>query len=326
MFDVVLVVLVNLVLLFNLFWNGLLVLKLVSQLGVGNGCIIYYFIDDQGLVMLGLKLVVGCSFIVVDVEYCGFCDQRELLIVMLIKVFVDKLFLDGSVLGKVVYLDGGSMLSIIIGLVDCLQVLGIGSWINSFVWNFIFVLICINVNFLCYVVCVKLGWLQVVMQVVFNVFYGVNCLCVMDDDSVKLFVQICQQVYCVDVGMVILMGVVCLILLGVIVVGIVGLISFWVGQCYCQIGVWCVLGVCKIDILYYFQMENLLIFGVGVVIGLGLVIGLNMLLMQYFEMDWLLVLYVLVGIVVVMVLGQGVVFVLVWCVFNVLLVVVMWLV
>ena len=85
--------------------------------------------------------------------------------------------------------------------------------------------------------------------------------------------------------MAILMGVVCLILLGVTAAGIVGLTSFWVGQRHRQIGVRRALGARKIDILHYFQIENLIIAGVGAVIGLLLAVGLNMLLMQRFEMD-----------------------------------------
>lgn len=307
--DVASVAPVNSVPLLNSSWNGSLALKPASQLGAGNGRTTYYFTDDQGLATLGLKLVAGRSFTAADVEHRGFRDQREPSIVMLTKALADKLFPDGSALGKVVYLDGGSTPSTIIGLVDRLQVPGTGSWTNSFVWNSTLVPTRINANFSRYAVRAKPGRLQAAMQAVPNVLYGVNRLRVMDDDSVKSFAQIRQQAYRADVGMAILMGVVCLILLGVTAAGIVGLTSFWVGQRHRQIGVRRALGARKIDILHYFQMENLLISGVGAVIGLGLAIGLNMLLMQHFEMDRLPVLYVLAGIVAVMALGQGAVFV-----------------
>lgn len=307
--DVASVAPVNSVPLLNSSWNGSLALKPASQLGAGNGRTTYYFTDDQGLATLGLKLVAGRSFTAADVEHRGFRDQREPSIVMLTKALADKLFPDGSALGKVVYLDGSSTPSTIIGLVDRLQVPGTGSWTNSFVWNSTLVPTRLNANFSRYAVRAKPGRLQAAMQAVPNVLYGVNRLRVMDDDSVKSFADIRTQAYRADVGMAILMGVVCLILLGVTAAGIVGLTSFWVGQRHRQIGVRRALGARKIDILHYFQMENLLISGVGAVIGLGLAIGLNMLLMQHFEMDRLPVLYVLAGIVAVMVLGQGAVFV-----------------
>ncbi|MGN6229364.1 MAG: ABC transporter permease [Dyella sp.] len=307
--DVASVAPVNSVPLLNSSWNGSLALKPASQLGAGNGRTTYYFTDEQGLATLGLKLVAGRSFTAADVEHRGFRDQKEPSIVMLTKALADKLFPDGSALGKVVYLDGGSTPSTIIGLVDRLQVPGTGSWTNSFVWNSTLVPTRINANFSRYAVRAKPGRLQAAMQAVPNVLYGVNRLRVMDDDSVKSFADIRTQAYRADVGMAILMGVVCLILLGVTAAGIVGLTSFWVGQRHRQIGVRRALGARKIDILHYFQMENLLISGVGAVIGLGLAIGLNMLLMQHFEMDRLPVLYVLAGIVAVMALGQGAVFV-----------------
>ena len=307
--DVASVAPVNSVPLLNSSWNGSLALKPASQLGAGNGRTTYYFTDDQGLATLGLKLVAGRSFTAADVEHRGFRDQREPSIVMLTKALADKLFPDGSALGKVVYLDGSSTPSTIIGLVDRLQVPGTGSWTNSFVWNSTLVPTRLNANFSRYAVRAKPGRLQAAMQAVPNVLYGVNRMRVMDDDSVKSFADIRTQAYRADVGMAILMGVVCLILLGVTAAGIVGLTSFWVGQRHRQIGVRRALGARKIDILHYFQMENLLISGVGAVIGLGLAIGLNMLLMQHFEMDRLPVLYVLAGIVAVMALGQGAVFV-----------------
>ena len=307
--DVASVAPVNSVPLLNSSWNGSLALKPASQLGAGNGRTTYYFTDDQGLATLGLKLVAGRSFTAADIEHRGFRDQKEPSIVMLTKALADKLFPDGSALGKVVYLDGSSTPSTIIGLVDRLQVPGTGSWTNSFVWNSTLVPTRINANFSRYAVRAKPGRLQAAMQAVPNVLYGVNRMRVMDDDSVKSFADIRTQAYRADVGMAILMGVVCLILLGVTAAGIVGLTSFWVGQRHRQIGVRRALGARKIDILHYFQMENLLISGVGAVIGLGLAIGLNMLLMQHFEMDRLPVLYVLAGIVAVMALGQGAVFV-----------------
>lgn len=307
--DVASVAPVNSVPLLNSSWNGSLALKPASQLGAGNGRTTYYFTDEQGLATLGLKLVAGRSFTAADVEHRGFRDQKEPSIVMLTKALADKLFPDGSALGKVVYLDGGSTPSTIIGLVDRLQVPGTGSWTNSFVWNSTLVPTRINANFSRYAVRAKPGRLQAAMQAVPNVLYGVNRLRVMDDDSVKSFADIRTQAYRADVGMAILMGVVCLILLGVTAAGIVGLTSFWVGQRHRQIGVRRALGARKIDILHYFQMENLLISGVGALIGLGLAIGLNMLLMQHFEMERLPVLYVLAGIVAVMALGQSAVFV-----------------
>ena len=108
--------------------------------------------------------------------------------------------------------------------------------------------------------------------------------------------------------MAILMGVICLILLAVTGAGIVGLTSFWVGQRHKQIGVRRALGARKLDILRYFQTENLMIAGGGAFVGIALAIGLNLWLMSRFEMDRIPVLYVLFGVGVVLLLGQLAVF------------------
>ena len=295
--------------LLNSSWNGSVALKPGTDLRAGTARTTYYFSDENMFRTLGVKLVAGRAFTVADVQHRGFRNSATPPVVIVTKALADKLFPKGDALGKTIFLDGGTAPSTIIGEVERMQVPGTGSWTNSFTWFATIEPVRLDANFSRYAVRAKPGRLDAAMHEVTDVLYGVNRLRVMDDDSVKSFAQIRKEAYRSDVGMAILMGVVCLILLAVTAAGIVGLTSFWVGQRHRQIGVRRALGARKIDILHYFQMENLLISGVGAVIGLGLAIGLNLLLMQRFEMDRLPVLYVLAGIVVVMVLGQSAVFV-----------------
>ena len=132
---------------------------------------------------------------------------------------------------------------------------------------------------------------------------------VLDDDSIKSFTDIRARAYRADVGMAVLMGVICLILLCVTAAGIVGLTSFWVGQRHRQIGVRRALGARKIDILHYFQIENLLIAGIGVVVGVLLAVGLNLWLMTHYEMTRIPVSYVVTGVLAMLAIGQAAVFV-----------------
>jgi len=132
---------------------------------------------------------------------------------------------------------------------------------------------------------------------------------VLDDHSVRSFAEIRARAYRADVGMAILMSVICLILLAVTAAGIVGLTSFWVGQRRRQIGVRRALGARKVDILHYFQLENLLIAGIGAVIGILLAVALNLWLITRFEMDRMPVIYVVIGVLAVLALGQAAVFV-----------------
>ncbi|NUO72999.1 MAG: FtsX-like permease family protein [Frateuria sp.] len=305
--DVVSVAPINSLPLLNSSWNGSAALKPGTDLRSGNARTTFYFGDDRMLATLGLKLVAGRAFTAADVQHRGFRDQSEPSIVIVTRALADKLFPQGAV-GKVMYLDGSSTPTTIIGVVERLQVPGTGSWTNGFVWNATLEPIRLDANFSRYAIRTKPGRLQAAMKAVTPTLYGVNPLRVLDDDSVKSFADIRAEAYRADVGMAVLMGVVCLILIGVTAAGIVGLTSFWVGQRHRQIGVRRALGARKVDILHYFQAENLLIAGVGALIGVLLAIGLNLWLMHHYEMDRLPVLYVLAGVAAVLVLGQAAVF------------------
>ncbi|HUA80406.1 MAG TPA: FtsX-like permease family protein [Dyella sp.] len=300
---------VNSLPLFPSSWNGAMSLKPGTELRSGNARTTYYFGDEHLLATLGLHLVAGRNFTAADIVNKGFRDPSEANIVIVSKALADKLFPTGTAIGKVVYLDGSSTPSTIVGEVERLQVPSVSSWASAFVWNSTIEPVRLNANFSRYAVRTKPGRLDDVMRAIPAKFYSVNPMRVLDDDSVKSFKDIRTEAYRADVGMAVLMGVVCLILLAVTAAGIVGLTSFWVGQRHRQIGVRRALGARKADILHYFQMENLMIAGVGAVVGVGLAIGLNRLLMSKFEMESMPVYYVLVGLAVVMLLGQLAVFV-----------------
>ncbi|MFO1505521.1 MAG: FtsX-like permease family protein [Lysobacterales bacterium] len=93
-------------------------------------------------------------------------------------------------------------------------------------------------------------------------------------------------------------------LLGVTALGIVGLASFWVAQRRKQIGIRRALGATRADILRYFQTENFLIVGFGIVLGVVLAIGINLALMKWFEVDRLPLWYLPVGALALWGLGQ----------------------
>jgi putative ABC transport system permease protein len=110
-------------------------------------------------------------------------------------------------------------------------------------------------------------------------------------------------------GIALLMSVICVILLCVTAAGIVGLTSLWVGQRTRQIGVRRPIGARKIDILRYFQMENLLIAGGGAVVGTLFAFCLSYWLMRHYEMRRLPPFYVGLGVAAMLALGQAAVLV-----------------
>jgi putative ABC transport system permease protein len=288
--------------------NGVLSAK-SGDPGKGGTRTTYYYGDEQMLSTLGLHLIAGRAFNDGDVQHQSSRDQRGPSIVIVTQAIGDKMFPHGDAVGKVIYLNGDTKPSTIIGVVQRLEVPGVNATYSGTPWNSTLIPIRLDDNSARYAIRAKPGRLEAAMHAVAPALYGVNRLRVLDDDSVKSFADIRADAYRADVGMAVLMGIVCLILLAVTAAGIVGLTSFWVGQRHRQIGVRRALGARKIDILRYFQIENLIIAGAGAVIGLVLAVGLNILLMRHFEMDRLPVLYVLAGIIVVLALGQAAVFV-----------------
>jgi putative ABC transport system permease protein len=86
--------------------------------------------------------------------------------------------------------------------------------------------------------------------------------------------------------------------------GIAGLASFWVQQRRRSIGIRRAVGATRRDILRYFQAENGVIVGTGVVLGVVFAYALNVLLMEHYALQRLPWFYVPVGAVALCLLGQ----------------------
>ena len=97
-------------------------------------------------------------------------------------------------------------------------------------------------------------------------------------------------------------------LLLVTAIGIAGLANFWVQQRTRQIGIRRAIGATQADILRYFQTENLLIVGIGVLLGLLLAAVLSQCLMTVYELPRLPLSYLAAGAIGLCVLGQLAVF------------------
>ena len=291
-------------------WNGVVMLKPGSDASLLSSGVrsTYYFGDENFVRTLGLRLVAGRDFNAGDIVHQSARDSATPAVVIVTRALAGKLFPKGDALGKVVYINGSTTPSTVVGVVDRLQSPSLGGGSSPYTWNAAIEPVRLDANSAGYAVRARPGRLQAAMRAIAPTLYKVDPMRVLDDDSVKSFADIRSQAYRADVGMAALMGVICLILLGVTAAGIVGLTSFWVGQRHRQIGIRRALGARKVDILRYFQMENLLIAGIGAVVGVVLAIGLNLLLMKYYEMDRMPVLYVLAGVLVVLALGQAAVY------------------
>ncbi len=263
-----------------------------------------YAIDDHAIDTLGVHLVAGRNF--TPEEITDFAPNAHMApaVIIITQDLANKVFPDGSALGKAVYMGGRTAPpSTIVGIIDRLQTPWVGnSWSDKFFLYCTLVphrMLNTSTNF---VVRAKPGQSDAAIKAVQDRLYASDRLRVIP--WARTYDEIRTRAYKKDRGMATLMTVVCTALLLVTAAGIVGLASFWVGQRHRQIGIRRALGATRNDILRYFQTENLLIAGVGVVVGVVAAIGLNVWLVTHYEMARLSPLYVLMGAVVIVVLGQ----------------------
>lgn len=265
-----------------------------------------YFGDEHTLPTMALRLVEGRNFRADEVIEADPQAVPDPAVIIVSKALAEKMYPEGSALGKSIYIGDSKKPSTIVGIVERLQVPWNGNWSDSFYENSLIQPVQLTSAFTNYLIRAKPGQLADVVKAAPAALVKTNRMRVIPSErGVRTFAQVREYAYKGDRGMAILMGVVCLVLLGITAAGIVGLTSFWVGQRRKQIGVRRALGATKQDILSYFLTENLLIGIAGVLIGALLAVGMNLWLVTQFEMARLSMVYVLVGVVALLVLGQG---------------------
>jgi putative ABC transport system permease protein len=262
--------------------------------------------DEHFIGTLGLKLVAGRNFRPDEVMVMGTQQAIVPPTAIVSKALADRLFPEGNALGKSFYAMGATP-STIIGIVDPLHRQGVDQWSNSYAGQaLIWPLRADDSRGIHYIVRARPGQLADAMRGAPKALYGQSRLRIIDpQDGIQDYATIRHKAYDRDRGMAILMGIICAVLLAITAAGIVGLTSFWVGQRRKQIGVRRALGARKRDILNYFLTENLLITAGGVVLGVLLALLVNGWMITQFEMARLSPAYVAIGVVVLLLLGQG---------------------
>ncbi|TBR40232.1 MULTISPECIES: ABC transporter permease [Dyella] len=264
-----------------------------------------YFADPNTIDTFGLKLIAGRNFTADEVRSMGMRDNLKPASVIVTRTLADKLFPDGSALGKPIYLAGEQ--TTIVGIVDMLQTQSVDRWASSFRYRSLLVPARLTIELGgFYIVRAKPGQRDEAMKAVKQALFAQNPRRVIDDEVGMLtFDQVRAIAYDRDRGMAILMGIISVALLAITAAGIVGLTSFWVGQRRKQIGVRRALGATRRDILGYFMTENLLITSGGIIAGALLAVIMNLWLVTRFEMSRLSLAYLLVGVILLLLLGQG---------------------
>ncbi|MEO6799333.1 MAG: FtsX-like permease family protein [Rhodanobacter sp.] len=268
-----------------------------------------YYGDEHLLDTLGLRLIAGRNFRPDEVMVMGTQQAIVPPVVIVSKALADRLFPDGSALGKSFYAMSATP-STIVGIADPLHRQGASQWDKAHAGqSLIWPARPDDARGIYYIVRAKPGQLAAAMRAAPKALFAQSRMRIISPkDGVLDYAQIRRRVFDSDRGMAILMGIISVVLLAITAAGIVGLTSFWVGQRRKQIGVRRALGATRHDILHYFLTENLLIGLGGVSVGAVLAIVINLWMVTRFEMDRMSLVYVGVGISALLLLGQGAVF------------------
>ncbi|MCG8275544.1 FtsX-like permease family protein [Stenotrophomonas sp. NLF4-10] len=287
-------------------WNTSLSLSAEQEVPTLNAT--QYMVGEGTLATMGLKLIAGRDFNADEYKSSDVLNKVEDVnglssAIILSKPAADRMFPEGGAVGKTVYM--ANIPLTIVGVVDTLLRPNMQS--NNRTYSVVFP---IRMNF------ANGGrYLIRVAEPARRAEVLEQALAALDrNDPNRLvwrkltFEQGRADYFANDRDMVGLLLIVCALLLLVTALGIVGLASFWVQQRTKQIGIRRALGATKGQILRYFQTENFLLAGIGIVVGMLLAYLLNQWLMGRYELPRLPLLYLPVGALALWLLGQVAVF------------------
>ncbi|GAB2582152.1 ABC transporter permease [Dyella jejuensis] len=265
--------------------------------------------DDQILQTLGLQLIAGRNFTASEIGRSATQGEVQPPVAIVTKALADKLFPQGDALGKPIYINDNQSPSVIVGVVAHM-IIADSDAPESIAWNSLLLPIRMDVATTRYAVRARPGRMQEAIDEARKALFQVEPLRVIEQggryslEGIQSFAHIRSVSYAKDIFMTQVLMTICMILLVVTGVGITGLTSFWVSQRNKHIGIRRALGARQLDILRYFQIENLLIVGIGCIVGVGLAISINIGLMHAFELARMPVWYVIIGVLTVLALGQ----------------------
>jgi putative ABC transport system permease protein len=254
--------------------------------------------DEHFIPVHGLKLIAGRNFLPEEVVPAKARNQNPDIRVMIIsKALADTMYPGQSPLGKPLWVFNGS--TTVIGVVETL-----GSTNPSYARTGHGFIAPVRISFRdgTYVLRVEPGLRDQVIKQATAVIREVD-----PRRSVrrgKTLSEMREAYYAEDRGMTWLLAGVCVALLAVTAFGIVGLASFWVAQRTRMIGVRRALGATRAQIRQYFQLENLLLCGAGVLLGAGGAVALSHYVVQAQGAPALPWVYLPIGAGLLLLLGQ----------------------
>jgi putative ABC transport system permease protein len=262
----------------------------------------FYAADEHAIDTFGISLVAGRNFRPDEITAIGPNDKMSPPDIIVTRSLADKLFPDGSALGKTVYLPDGP--AAIIGILANLQ----GPLKETRFLSFYSALVpthYLDPAGVVYLVRTDSTAMKPVIAATLKALQERGGVRIIDPKAgVVSMAQIRERAYAADRSVALLMSIVCGLLLLATAGGIVALSSFWVSQRRGQIGIRRSLGATAGDILRYFHAENFLIVGGGIVLGALLAFLMNLGLMHVYELPRMPLYVPLLGALLLWLLGQ----------------------
>lgn len=269
-----------------------------------------FFADTSTLDTLGVQLAAGRNFLSDEINTPDRSGPLQPSVIIVTKSIASILFPNGDAVGKQVFLVGADRPSTIIGVLNQLHSSYTADGNRQLAWNTMLIPSRVMSTSAYYVIRAKTGQMREAMGAAKKALYAQDPQRLIEDGKgadagVRSFSDIRAAAYQGDKLLAVLMGSIVVILIAVTAGGIIGLSSFWVGQRRRQIGIRRALGATSRNILSYFLTENAVICSAGVSAGIGLAFFLNNWTMSQFELSRLPVIYIVIGALLQLLLGQA---------------------
>lgn len=259
--------------------------------------------DEQLMQAMGLKLVAGRNYTPEEYQFESRVSGGEEVRVpqiIISRALAEAMFPGTDAVGKTLYAFGATE-STVIGVVDRLphpypgRVDGRKGYAMLLPWR-------PNYRGASFILRVDPAQQDAVLKAAPGIIQGVDPTRIVD--SARRLTEMRSAFYAQDRAMAWLMGGVIVALMLVTAFGIVGLASFWVQQRTRMIGTRRALGATRGQILRYFQLENFMLSGFGIVLGMAGALALSLLLMTQYELPRLPWAYLPAGALALWLLGQ----------------------
>lgn len=263
-----------------------------------------FYVGTRGFVRtLGITLAEGRDFLPQEYTDYGFSDPKKDVpppAVIVSRTLAQALWPGKDPLGKPIFLDDkGKYVTHVVGVTNHLLNPSINKYSGTEL-NLIFPVTSVAGGM--YVLRVVPGARDATLRNLPKVLDGVDDQRIITDTH--LLSDTINDYFHDDRALIWLLLVVIGCLLAVTTLGVVGLSSFWVQQRTRQIGIRRAIGATRRDIMLYFQIENLLIVSIGIVVGSLCAVLLNLWLMKHYELPRLPLYYLPIGALVLWALGQ----------------------